>query len=406
MEPAGHLETQDWMTAPETRAVMQALSARQTDVRFVGGCVRDALLGRRVTDVDIATPDEPARVIDKLKAAGIRSVPTGIEHGTVTAIVAHKPFEITTLRRDIETDGRRAVVAYTDDWQEDAARRDFTMNAIYCDADGTLYDPEAGLADIAARQVRFVGDPARRIEEDALRILRFYRFQARLEFRDVDGAGDAACKAAAAMLDGLSGERIAREMYKLLAARDPVQTLRIMLDGAILPHVVATDGDLDRLQGLCELEQELDLVDPVRRLGSLARDTDVAARWRLSNADRARLAALSPVPDGFGPAMTLKELRHVLYRRGGHSVIDWILLAWAEDVSQIAWRGHLHAARTWQEVALPVKGQDVLDLGVKRGPRVGEIVRDLENWWIEGDFSASRDQCLARLRDETGPGSS
>jgi len=402
MEPAGHLETQAWMTAPETQAVMLALSAQDTIARFVGGCVRDAILGRTVTDIDIATPDRPANVIDKLKAAGIKSVPTGIEHGTVTAIVAHQPFEITTLRRDVETDGRHAVVAYTDDWQEDAARRDFTMNAIYCDADGVLFDPESGLPDIAARHVRFVGDPVRRIEEDALRILRFYRFMAQLEFGDVEGAGDAACQAADAMLEGLSGERIAREMYKLLASREPVPILQSMYDGAILPHVLATDGDLKRLKGLCDLEQELDLIDPVRRLGALAGDTNVGMRWRLSNADQARLAAMSSVPDGFSSAMTQEDLRGALYHHGRDGVIDWILLEWADDPSQSGWSSHFAAALVWQETSLPIKGQDVLDLGIEPGPRVGEIVRDLEIWWIDGDFTAARDQCLAKLREIIG----
>jgi len=402
MEPAGRLEIQAWMTAPETRSVMQALSANDTIVRFIGGCVRDAVLGRTVTDIDIATPDEPARVIDKLTTAGIKSVPTGIEHGTVTAIVAHQPFEITTLRRDIETDGRHAVVAYTDDWQEDAARRDFTMNAIYCDIDGALYDPEAGLADIAEQQVRFVGDPARRIAEDALRILRFYRFMAQLEFSDVDGSGDAACRTATELLDGLSGERIAREMYKLLSSGNPVPTLQTMIDGAILQHVLATDGDLDRLRGLSELEQELDLVDPVRRLSAFAGDMDVGMRWRLSNVDQARLAVMSSVPDDFSSAMSRKNLRRVLYQQGRDSVIDWILLAWADDPSHSGWRGHLQAAQAWQEVTLPLKGQDVLDLGIEPGPRVGEIVREVENWWLDGDFSASRDQSLTKLREIIG----
>jgi len=205
MQPtADRLAPQPWMTAPETRAVVAALTADGTEVRFVGGCVRDALLGRPVKDVDIATPDRPQRVMELLARAGIRAIPTGIEHGTVTAVVGRTPFEITTLRRDVETYGRRAKVAFTDDWTADAARRDFTINALSCTPDGRLYDPFGGLADLRAGRVRFVGDPEARIREDVLRLLRFFRFYAHYGAAPPDPAALAACRALAPLLPGLA----------------------------------------------------------------------------------------------------------------------------------------------------------------------------------------------------------
>jgi len=393
MQPAGRLEPQAWMIAPETVAVMTALAAKGAVARFVGGCVRDALVGRKVIDIDIATTDAPETVTKLLHAAGIRALPTGIDHGTITAVTGHKGFEITTLRRDVETDGRRAVVAYTDDWAEDAARRDLTFNALYCDADGTLYDPQGGLSDLKAGRVRFVGDPALRIAEDVLRILRFFRFHAWFGVGEIDAAGDAACRAAAGALDTLSGERVAKEMFTLLGAADPLPTLRHMVEGRVLQQILPGDGGLERLAGLCPRERGLGLVDPLRRLGALLPGSDaagtVAARWRLSKKDRARLpTALSP-SDEFDLNATPQTLRRLIYHHGAGTVIDWLLLAGADDVS---------AAQQWSPPTLPIKGRDILHLGVEAGPRVGEILQAIEDWWIGGDFSAGHDACLEKAR--------
>src|SRR6201993_2254189 len=224
------IEPQSWMVEPATRDVIEALGAGEVQARFVGGSVRDALLGRQIEDIDIATPARPERVIELLEKHGIKVVPTGLAHGTVTAIAGTPPrhFEITTLRRDVETYGRRARVAFDADWAADAARRDFTINDIFLDPDGTLHDPVGGLADLRARRVRFVGDPATRIAEDVLRLLRYYRFEARFGTGTGDAEARAACRAAAHLLPSLSAERVSQELVKLLEAADPIAVLRMM----------------------------------------------------------------------------------------------------------------------------------------------------------------------------------
>src|SRR5207302_10927989 len=233
----GTIAPQPWMTAPQTCAVIAALADAGIVARFVGGCVRDALLGRAIADIDIATPARPEEVIAALEKAGIKPVPTGIDHGTITAVVSTpepRHFEITTLRRDVETYGRRARVAFDADWTEDAARRDFTINAIFLDPDGTVHDPVGGLADLRARRVRFVGDPAIRITEDVLRILRYYRFEARFGTVLGDPPARAACRDLAHLLPNLSAERVANELVRLLETSDPVPALRMMVEDGVL----------------------------------------------------------------------------------------------------------------------------------------------------------------------------
>src|SRR5215510_13136350 len=230
MQSSDRLDPQPWMIAAETVAVMAALSSAGGEARFVGGCVRDALLGRPVTDVDIATHEPPERVMNLLSRAGIKAVPTGIKHGTVTAVIGRKHFEITTLRRDVETYGRHARVEYTNDWAADAARRDFTMNALFCSLDGTIYDPFGGLADLREHRVRFVGDAEARIREDVLRLLRFFRFYAHYGAPPPDAAALAACRALAPLLPTLSGERVCGETLKLLLAPEPASVFATMRD--------------------------------------------------------------------------------------------------------------------------------------------------------------------------------
>src|SRR5437588_6868011 len=285
------------MVAPPTRAVIGALADAGIAARFVGGCVRDALLGRAIADIDIATPARPEEVIAALEKAGIKPVPTGIEHGTITAVVSTpepRHFEITTLRRDVETYGRRARVAFNADWAEDAARRDFTINAIYLDPNGTLHDPVGGIADLEAHRVRFVGDPAQRIAEDVLRVLRYYRFEARFGTGTGDAAARAACRAAVPQLPNLSAERVAQELIRLLAVPDPLPALRMMAEDGVLAAIAPEATRLDRLQRLLALEP---MPDPLRRLAGLieidaAGATALADRLRLSNEQRDRLVGL------------------------------------------------------------------------------------------------------------------
>jgi poly(A) polymerase len=413
MEVVDRLPAQPWMREAATRDVLAALTAEGDPARFVGGCVRDALLGRPVADIDIATPAPPDRVLALLARAGIRALPTGIAHGTVTALADRRHFEITTLRHDVSTDGRRAVVAFTADWAADAARRDFTINALFCDADGRVYDHVGGLADLRARHVRFVGDARTRIREDVLRLLRFFRFYAQLGAPPPDAAALAAAGELAPLLPQLSGERVRAELLRLLASPDPAAVLRLMQAHGVLAHLLPPGLDLDRLAGLVAVEARLPpslgaAVDPLRRLAALLHDGGAAAalgdRLRLSNQERARLAAMVAAPP-LDPALDLRARHRLLYRLGTAPFADAVLLAWAAAGGEAAgWLGLLELAATWPPPTLPVSGRDVAACGVARGPRVGLLLRALESWWIEGDFVADRSACLARLRELAAAG--
>jgi len=395
-----------WMGAADTRAVVAALTAGGRAVRFVGGCVRDSLAARSVIDIDIATPEPPTRVLELLAAARIKAVPTGLDHGTVTAIVDGRPFEITTLRRDVETDGRRAVVAFTDSWAEDAARRDFTINALSADPDGTLHDPFGGFADLAAGRVRFVGEAELRIREDVLRILRFFRFHAHYGKGDPDGAGLDACRKLAHLLPGLSGERIAAELRRLLAAPDPAATLERMRAAGILAPILPEIADLARLRGLQALADAA-ARDPLLRLsavlpGDAAVARAVAERLRLSNDERTWLELLAAPPAHVWPARGEAALRRALHRLGPDLVRDLGLLAIARGDIEMG-RPAVDAAAVWMPVALPVRGQDALELGVPAGPRVGQLIASVESWWEENDYRPDRAACLQRLKSLVGP---
>ena len=396
------------MTASETKAVIAALTAQGAVVRFVGGCVRDALLGRPVKDVDIATHDDPHRVTALLKAAGIRAIPTGIEHGTVTAVVGPAHFEITTLREDIETDGRRAKVAFTDDWVADAARRDFTFNAIFCAPDGTIYDPFDGIADLKAGRVRFVGDAETRINEDVLRLLRFFRFHAWYGRGLPDAEGLAACRKLAHLLPNLSGERVAAETLRLLGAEDPSPSFALMRQEGILPHFLAEAQNIPRLTALVAIERGFREADALRRLATVLDVTAagalaVARRLKLSNADTERLTALAAPESGVTVTNESKLRRREIYALGAPRYRDLAFIAWAEAKAagggdDSAFAAMVAAADTWKSTALPVKGRDVLALGVENGPEVGRLLKAIETWWIENDFAPDREACLTRLR--------
>lgn len=403
-----------WMTTPATRAVVEALTADGADIRFVGGCVRDALLGRESKDIDIGTPDPPERVLGLLEGAGIETctVPRGIEHGTVTALAGGERYEITTLRRDERTDGRHAEVAFTDDWREDAARRDFTINAMSAAPDGTVYDYFGGQEDLAAGRVRFVGDPATRIAEDHLRLLRFFRFHAWYGRGEPDADALAACKAAAHTIPSLSGERVQAEMLKLLAASDPMLTVRSMRDAGVLAQALPEAQGTEHLFRLVKVECRLEEINSIRRLAALIVDADyentanavgvnlIANRWRLTDIESKRLAGLV-VPPGF-PSTTANRRVHrrLIYRLGPQRFRDLVLLAWAVEPkgeSELAWRTMLETAAEWEPPTLPVQGADVLARGVPEGPEVGRLLREVEEWWIERDFAPDRAALLDRL---------
>ena len=395
-----------WTTAPATRAVIEALIAEGADVRFVGGSVRDALLGRESTDIDIATPDEPERVLALLGRAGIptRTVPRGIAHGTVTALAGGKRYEITTLRRDERTDGRHAEVAFTDDWQADAARRDFTINAMSAAPDGMLHDYFGGHEDLKDGRVRFVGDPATRIAEDHLRLLRFFRFHAGYGRGAPDAAALAACKAAATTLSTLSGERVRTESMKLLAAPDPLPAVGSMHDAGVLAVLLPEAQGIGRLAAMIAVERIVAEADPIRRLASLlpgaAGTKAVSARWCLSGTDGERLAALAAPPAEFRPDLDRRSQRRLIYRLGPSRFRDLVLLAWAaacDDESEARYRTMLGTAERWEAPTLPVRGADVLALGIEAGPDVGRLLAAVEAWWIERDFMPDRTAVLSEL---------
>ena len=390
---------QPWMVEPATRAVLGALSAGDVEARFVGGSVRDALLGRPIGDIDIATPASPERVIELLEKTGIKVVPTGLAHGTVTAVVPPRHFEITTLRRDVETYGRRARVAFDADWAADAARRDFTINAIFLAPDGTIDDPVGGLADLQARRVRFVGDPATRIAEDVLRLLRYYRFEARFGTGFGDQRARAACCAAAHLLPTLSGERVAQELVKLLETSDPIAALHMMEEDGVLAVALPEARGLNRLRRLIEIEPE---TDPLLRLAALINvdgkaAAALAARLRFSNTWRDRIQSLSQ-PWALDPRGDVQAQRRALYRLGVERYRDLVLLMAAEGgVSQSRLAELLDLALGWTPPVFPLAGRDVTALGIPAGRRVGRLLSAVHDWWEAGDFRGDRAACLAYL---------
>lgn len=404
MEPTRRIAPVAWMIAPETVAVVRALQADGAGVRFVGGCVRDTILGRAITDIDIATPDPPEKVLTLLARDYVRAIPTGIAHGTVTAVIDHQHFEVTTLRVDVESHGRHATVAFTDDWVADAARRDLTFNAMSLAPDGALYDPFGGLADLEAGRVRFVGEARSRILEDHLRLLRFFRFHAWFGRGPFDAAGFAAAREMAQLLPKLSGERVQAEMKKLLSAPDPLPALAGMRDCGALAQILPEDGAFDRLRALVAREAAASLpADPIRRLAALVRGRatgEIAARWRLSNADAERLAALAAPVDTLDAGVDARAMRRVLYRRGALLGRDLALLAWAENNApdERPWRAMLDEAARWEPRELPIKGADVMALGVPKGPEVGRLLSAVEDWWLGRDFAPDRAACLVELK--------
>ena len=415
MEPTGKIAPQDWMTRRSTRAVLEALGAGGAPARFVGGCVRDAVAGRPVEDVDIATPEPPDRVTALLEEAGLKAVPTGLKHGTVTAVSGGIPFQITTLRIDVETDGRHARVAFTDDWIADAARRDFTINTLSATPEGDVYDPFGGLEDLARGRVRFVGVARRRIEEDLLRLLRFFRFYAAFGQPPPNGEALAACREMAPRLAELSAERVREELFRILLGPDPAETIGLMRGERILDSILPEAGNTGRLRMVAWLEtrglkRASVEPDPVRRLAAVldagAEPSAVAARLRLSNRQAARLAGMAASSFGVAPDMGGAARRRALYRIGAEAVRDLTLLTWAAERAvqprpaekrTEAWMALLADLDASPPVELPIRGGDVTALGVPAGREVGKLLAGVEAWWEDDGCRADRAACLARL---------
>ena len=396
------LKDQPWLTASSTGSVMAALEAAGGPgcARFVGGCVRNALIGAPVDDIDIATTLKPEETDKAIRAAGLKAVPTGIAHGTVTAVTERTPFEITTLRRDVSTDGRNATVAFTDDWAEDAGRRDFRLNALYADADGIVFDPTGhGIADAEAGRIVFVGDPETRITEDYLRILRFFRFFAWYGQGDPDGAALVACRKLAPGMARLSAERVSKELMKLLGAPDPRPAMAAMASTPVLGELLPEAETLEMFGAVVALTD-----DPVLRLMVLLPAdegvlTVVSKRLRLPNSTRDRLLDAALARPDVTLSMSDAATRSVIYRRGGRAVRDALFRAWAEDTG----RGDdakrlLGLAETWTPPVMPVGGRQLARLGVEPGPETGRLLKAFEEGWIADDFpTEGHAERLARL---------
>ena len=419
LEAHGKLPPVAWLCAPETIAVINALTEEGTEVRFVGGCVRDALRNKAAHDIDLATPDHPEKVINLLIQAGIQAVPTGIDHGTVTAVVDGKSFEITSLRIDLETDGRRAVIGFTDNWVIDAKRRDFTINALSASIDGDVYDPTSGLWDLAHGQVRFIGNAHDRIAEDYLRILRYFRFYGELGRPPIDSEALAAIRHFAKNLSKLSGERIRSEFFKILCVPDPAEILIKMRGSNVLDKILPEAGDLGVLRLINWFETRAINIDginpdPIRHLAALIcaniRNTDkLALRLRLSNKDRARLKILCSPPIKIAPDMGNLLENKILRKYGLDLFRDLSLLAWGEEMHgygllpsdrKQSWVSMLERTASWVSPIFSLTGEDVKELGIEPGPRIGELLALVENWWESSGYVANRQLCLDRLFKE------
>ncbi|MQX38343.1 CCA tRNA nucleotidyltransferase [Roseospira navarrensis] len=424
-DPVGQLSADPWLTAPTLHRLVEALRADGTEVRLVGGCVRDGLLRRPVTDVDLATPDRPEVVTALLERAGISTVPwaRGLAHGTVLAVVDETPFEVTTLRRDVACDGRHADVAFTDDWMADAGRRDFTINALSATPEGAVYDYHDGMTDLAAGRIRFVGRAVERIREDALRMLRFVRFQAHYGQGAADPEALGACQAMAATVAGLSGERIRTELLKTLAAPDPAGALLLMRRARLLEHVLPEAEHFGTLRMLAFLETRGVVApgvapDPLRRLGAVVRGgeagtTALAARLRLSRAETRRLVGIAATPRPLRPRADMGEAdrRRLLDRIGPDLFRDLCLVDWAaerdnrghtDSARSLRWMAHLEGAAAFAPPPFPLKGGDLIAAGVPRGPKVGRTLSRLRDWWLAEGYRPDRDALLARARETAG----
>jgi poly(A) polymerase len=385
------LHDQAWLNEPRLQAVLRMLNAKG-ETRIAGGAVRNALLGVPVADVDLATVLLPEDVTAVAKAAGFGVHPTGVEHGTVTITHQKAAFEVTTLRRDVETDGRHAVVSFTTNWAEDAARRDFTINAMYCDSIGKTYDYTKGYQDIQKQKVRFVGIATERISEDYLRILRFFRFHAYYGKNMPDKASLEACVKLKSGLKKLSVERIRQELLKLLIAPQAIKTLKLMAEVGILKIILPHTEDWTVLERLPQ--------DALPRLFVLSRDRkNLKERLRLSNEDAVRLAGMAAAPD-ISPSLSDNEQRRILFQVGAVGWQDAVQLSHAHakaNRDDPQWLALLQLSRTWVPPRLPVTGTDLIAVGLHPGPKMGQVLSALEDWWVANDFTPTRQDLLARV---------
>jgi poly(A) polymerase len=391
----GLLADADWLRAPQLQLVLDILEKDGGAARVVGGAVRNALLDEPINDIDIATPLLPADVMARASAAGLGVHPTGIDHGTVTLVAGGHAFEVTTLRRDVETDGRRAVVAFASNWREDAERRDFTINALYLTREGTVFDYFGGLEDIAHKRIRFIGSAQQRIREDYLRILRFFRFFAQYGHGMPDAEGLAACAELKAGIARLSAERIGAEMMKLLSAPRAPEAVSLMAETSVLEAVLGLGAHPERLAKLIAIESaHYFKPDALTRLAVLALDdalaaSKLAARLRLSKSEAEALELAAHAHGAHDPGTPEHDARALLYALGPDTYVRAALFNWPASAADIGDSARAHRAKLperWCAPPLPVRGADVLALGVPAGPRIGEVLKAFESWWISAGF--------------------
>jgi poly(A) polymerase len=405
-----------WLREGPLARLLATLDRDGEEARVVGGAVRNALLGEPIGEVDVATTALPEEVIRRAATAGFKSVPTGIEHGTVTVVIDGWPFEVTTLRQDVETFGRHAKVRFGRDWRADAERRDFTMNSLSCSADGVVHDYVKGLADLEQRKVRFIGRAERRIAEDYLRILRFFRFHASYGVGPPDAEGLAACIAARANLEQLSRERVRAELLKLLLAPHAVPTLAIMAESGLLEPVIGGVPDLAGFANMVKVEVAVGAqADPMQRLAALAvqvpEDADrLWQRLRLSNREHERLASMGEAWRQVSPRTAGHAGRALLYRLGPERFVDRVLLAWArawpQGARDPAWHELASLPARWVAPAFPLKAADFIGRGVPQGPALGAALRAAEHAWIAADFpsdAASLETIVTQAVTESRP---
>jgi poly(A) polymerase len=384
-----------WLRAPALARALSILNSGGEEARVVGGAARNALMGLPLSDIDIATTAPPDEVVRRAAAGGLRAVPTGIDHGTVTLVVDGAPFEVTTLRQDVETFGRKAKVAFGRDWKVDAERRDFTMNALSISADGVVHDYVDGLSDLKARRVRFIGDPARRIAEDYLRILRFFRFQASYAHGAPDPAGLHACIVAREGLRSLSRERVRAELMKLLVAPFAVPTLTVMAEAGFTTLLLGGVALLASFANMIKVEEAARVApDAVRRLGALGVFIDEDAerlreKLRLFNSESERLASLASRWWRVSPALGEAGAQVLLYRLGRERYVDRVLIAWTrapQGAADATWRVLAALPTRWTAPRFPLKSTDLIERGVPRGPALGAAMRAAEEAWIAAGF--------------------
>lgn len=396
---AVRLANAEWLTREPLVRMLRALNGAGEEARVIGGAVRNAFIGQPPGDIDIATTAVPEEVIRRAEAAGFKAVPTGVEHGTITVVVEGKPFEVTTLREDVETYGRKAKVAFGRDWKADAERRDFTMNALSLSVDGIVHDYVGGLDDLRARRVRFIGDPGTRIAEDYLRILRFFRFQASYAHGAPDAAGLHACILGRNGLRHLSRERVRAELMKLLAAPFAVPTLVVMAESGLIEFVTGGVPQLASVANMIKVEAAAGLApDPVQRLGALGvlivEDAErLAEKLRLSKVESERLLSMGDRWWQVSPAAGDAPARALLYRIGPERFVDRVLLAWArapQGAADPAWRDLAALPSRWTAPTFPLRAAEFIKRGVEKGPPLGAALRAAEENWIAAGFPSDQ----------------